>query len=99
REEQALGARFDGNQSQGRHAQPLIGLEVVQEPAFLAVGQDLVVDLQEDLRRQRLDLEGGLVLDAVGTAQGPAVFAAELVAQQAAFLGQFLVGGGGDLGE
>src|SRR5262249_132182 len=41
----------------------------------------------------------GLVLDAVGTAQGAAVFTAEAVAEQTPFLGQLLVGGGGDLGE
>src|SRR5262249_51812195 len=98
-DEQAVGPGLDGDEAERGDRQPVVGAEVVQQAALAAVGQDLVVDVQVDLRRQGFDLEGGLVVDAVGRGEPAAVLAAEAVAEEPAALGQGLVGGGGDLGQ
>src|SRR6266478_4147804 len=72
----------------------MVGLEIVQQAALAAVRKNLVVDVQKDLGRQRLDLEAHLVVDAGGTGEGAVVFAPQPVVEQATFFRQVLVGGG-----
>ena len=78
----------------GAAVDAVLGREGVHQAALLAVGPQLVLDVEEDLRRQRLDLEAHLVVDAVGTGQLAAVLAAQPVVEQAATFGQLLVGRG-----
>ena len=64
--QQAARPGFDGDETERGDGQPVIGLEVVQQAALEAVAQDFVVDVQEDLRRQDLDLKAGLISHAGG---------------------------------
>ena len=86
-DEQAARAGFEVDVTERGDGEAVVGAEVVEQAAFAAVGEDLVVDVQEDLGRERFDLEAGLVDDAVGAAEGGAVLAAEAEVEQAAALG------------
>src|SRR5262245_31934786 len=92
-EEDTLGPGFDLDAAEGSDRQAVVGLEVVQEAALAAAGKDLVVHVQEDLRRQRFDLKAHLVDDAVSARKGTAVLASQPVVQQATAFRQGLVGG------
>src|SRR5436309_961083 len=50
--------------------------EVVKQAALAAVGPDLVVNVQEQLRLQHLDLEAHLVVNAVRAGQAPGMLVA-----------------------
>ena len=64
-EEQALRTWLDHNVAQRGNGKTMVGLEVVQDAAFAAVGEDLIVDVQIDLFGQLFDLETHLVNDIV----------------------------------
>jgi len=66
----------------------------VQQPALAAVDQDLLVNVQEYLRRQRLDLKAGLIGDVAGAADVAIVLAAEAIVEKAAFFRERLLAGG-----
>ena len=83
-DEDALGPRFERDQAKGRDGQAMIGLEVVEQSAFGAVGENLVVNMHKNFRRQRLHLKARLVDDAVAQAKRGGVFAAQAVVQQTA---------------
>src|SRR5437764_7624360 len=61
REQQIARPRFDGDEPEGGESQPVVWLEVVQQSPFGPVAEYLVVDVEEDLLRQRFDLETGLI--------------------------------------
>src|SRR5437660_406871 len=69
REEEATGAGLDGHEAERRHGKTMMTGKVVQQSALAAVGEDLLVDVQEEVRRQHFDLETGLVEDAVSTGE------------------------------
>src|SRR5207245_64992 len=58
---QAVGTGLDGDEAERSDGQTMMGLEVVQQTALAAVGNDLVMDVKEDFRRQGLHLETDLV--------------------------------------
>src|SRR6266542_2030507 len=64
-QEEAARAGLGGHEAQGSEGESVVGLEVVQQAALAAIGEDLVVDVQEDFGLERLDLEGGLIGDAM----------------------------------
>src|SRR5262249_11275861 len=74
-------------------------LEIVQQAALVAVRQDFVVYVQENLRRQRLDLEAHLIADAEHTRDLVALLAAQLMIDKPALLRQKLIAGGGNFGK
>jgi hypothetical protein len=88
RQEQATGARFRRHVSQGRYGEPMVGLEVVQQSALGPVGEDFLVDVQKDFRRQRFDLEIHLVSYPVTAGHARGVFAAQSVAERTAIFGK-----------
>src|SRR5688500_18049978 len=79
REDQTAGPRLDRNKAERRDREAVVRPKVVEQAALAAVGEDLIVDVQEDLRWQRLDLEAHLVVDAMGAGQSPVVLAAKAV--------------------
>jgi len=60
----------------------MVGLKVMQQAALAAIGQDLVVHVEEYLGRQDLHLEICLIVDAVRARQGGAVFASQPIVEQ-----------------
>ena len=56
--------------------------EVVEEAPLGTVGEDLVVDVMELLRGQRLDLEARLVAHAVGAVEGRTLLEVEAMVEQ-----------------
>ena len=99
RDQQTPGPGFDGDEAERSDGQAVVGLEIVQQAAFQAIAQDFVVDVQENLRRQRLDLKAGLIVQARGQRQGGAVFAADAVLEFGPVIGQGQIGGGGHFGQ
>jgi len=99
RQEQAARPRLDGKEPQGRQGQAAGAVEMVEEAALGAVGEDLVMDVDEDLGVQRFYLEAGLVRDAVQQGEVVGVLAAHAVVEQAAAVRQRLIGRGGDFGK
>src|SRR5437899_12880848 len=60
----------------------MVGLKIVEQTALAAVRQNLVVHVVENFRRQDLDLEIRLIVDAVRAGQGSAVLAPQSVVEQ-----------------
>ena len=58
-------AGLGGDEAERGQRQAIVRREIVQEAAFAAVGENFVVDVQENLRRKHLDLKAHLVMDAV----------------------------------
>jgi len=80
-QEQAAGAGLDRHQAERRQRQAVVRLEVVQQAALAAVGQDFLVDVGENVRRHTSTGKWS-GSDAVGAGERAAVFAAQPVAEQ-----------------
>ena len=71
----------------------MMRLEIMEESPLAAVGHDFVVDVEEDFRRQHLDLEAGLVAHAARAGDGVGVLSPQPITEQPPGLGQWLVRG------
>lgn len=69
-----MGTRLGVDEAERGHGQSIVRREMVEEAAFMSIGEDLVVDVLEYLRGQDLDLKAHLVMNAVGTRQTAGVF-------------------------
>jgi hypothetical protein len=65
--EKTAGPGLHRDIAQRRERQPVVGLKIMKQTALAAVGQDFIMNVEENLRRQNFDLEIGLIIDAVGT--------------------------------
>jgi hypothetical protein len=70
----------------------VIGLEIVQDAAFLTVGENLVVNVQKNLLTHCLNLEARLVNEVVARRQPRGVLAAHVITQKPTAIGQILLG-------
>src|ERR1051325_7508124 len=91
REHQAIRPRFGDDITQGRDGQAVVGLKVVQDAAFAGVGEDLVVNVKENLLAQPLDLKTGLINELITTRNASRVLAAKVIAKEASLLRQRLL--------
>jgi hypothetical protein len=71
----------------------------MQQAALVAVGQNLIVDVEENLRGHDFDLKAHLVVNAVRAGQAAGMFAAQFVVKQATAFGEFLLGSGRHFGQ
>src|ERR1700722_9474615 len=79
RQEQTIQPRFHDDIAQRRNREPMIRLKVVQDAALGAVGEDLVMDVQENLFRQRFDLKAGLIDDVIAASEAARMLAAQAI--------------------
>src|ERR1019366_9051330 len=91
RNKKTMRARFDHDITERGHRQAMIWLKVVQDAALVAVGENLVVDLQVDLFGQCFDLKAGLVKNIVAASEASRMFAAQAIAQESALIGKSLI--------
>ena len=69
------------DEAERRRVNAMLGWEVVQQAALLAVGSQLLLHVQENLRRQHFDLKADLIIDAVRTRQLAGVFVAQPIVE------------------
>jgi len=99
REKQATATGLSRDEAERGHRQAIVRRKIVQQAALATVGENLIVNVEEDFRCQYLNLKAHFIVDAVCAHHPAGVFVAQLVVQEPAFFGQFLLGGGGYFGE
>jgi hypothetical protein len=99
REKQSAATGLGADETERCHRQTIVRWEIVKEATFAAVGEDFIVNMEENLRCQHFDLEAHFVMDAVSAQHLAALLVSQLVMQEAAIFGQLLFGGSGYFGQ
>ena len=94
---QTAGPPFRGHEPKRSERQAVIRLEIVQQAALAAIGEDFIVNVKEDFLGKHLDLKAHLITDPMSAQQTSGVLPAQAIAEQAALIGQRLIGSGRDL--
>src|SRR5438552_1687823 len=79
---------FGGHETERSQRQAVVRLEIVQQATLAAIGEDFIMNVEEDFLREHFHLKTHLVTDAVGARQTTGVLPAQAIAEQATLIGQ-----------